>query len=154
MNCYESGKHRRKETPEMNLENLRVEMQLRAEEAEAAYHAWRNGTEIYHVTMSRIKNHISFLPMDCGKNRAASRADPVDWWERFTADAVPFKLVKPKKEPDEEQKLDSILRYTRKAFKNNDPAAVFAVITQAMQDELGGDVSAIQVAISNYLQAL
>lgn len=153
LKVYESGRYRRKET-DQSLDYLRLEMKLRDKEAQAAYREWRSGKPLYQCTLDRIAQHVEFIRPYYGKNKSKSRTTTAPWWKSFTETAVPFKLEKPKRDPNAIRKAESRLRSFRKYLKENDPRDITLQFLQVLGETAGGPIDHLTQEVESYFHSL
>lgn len=150
---YESGRHRRNGDDQF-LDYLRLEMKLRDDQAEAAYREWRSGKSIYQLTLDRIAAQIEFIQPYRGKNKCKDRTTTTKWWKEFIESAVPFKLEKPKQDPNAIKKVESRLRNFKKQLQENDPKEVAMQFLQVLGDTTGGAIDLLKQEMEKYFRSL
>lgn len=153
LKVYESGRYRRKET-DQSLDYLRLEMKLRDEEAQAAYREWRSGKSIYQITLDRIAKQVEFIQPYHGKNKSKSRTSTAPWWKSFTESAVPFKLEKPKRDPNAIRKAESRLRSFKKYLTENDPRDITLQFLRVLAETTGGPLDLLSQEVESYFNSL
>lgn len=154
LKVYESGRYRRKKEDQF-LDYLRLEMKLRDEHAHEAYMAWRAGNPLYEITRNRIASQVEFLPANPGKNKARARVKKLaPWWQTFVEGSLPFKMEKPKSNPNADAKLAARLRTFKKYLQELDPQQVAAEFLSVLQEETGGPTNTLSAALSDYFSAV
>jgi hypothetical protein len=148
---YEKGKM---PDNDLDLEHIRLEMQLAGPKAHAAFMELCSGTDIGVLARGLIAGMVTFKDLkDTDKNPSRRSIDPA--WNRYLGNVEKIKLITPPGRPDTKLQLAAFSRTINRVLDEHPPDVIAALVVQALAEYKGGYypyLADAQRSIDKYLE--